>query len=140
MHKEKPLSPWVYIIIGGIIAGFSWFIRIATQTAHPEAMKLFTFIGGLFFFIGLLKLGWKKFKESRAGKKEEAFATKLSGLPENLQQNRWVQEQNERMKINPTYKNQNSNNKTPAIILCPRCESKNYSTSNYCHICGQRLK
>lgn len=27
-----------------------------------------------------------------------------------------------------------------SIIICPLCGTKNYAASNFCHICGQRLK
>lgn len=26
------------------------------------------------------------------------------------------------------------------IIRCPKCQTKHYSTSNYCHMCGTKLK
>lgn len=40
-----------------------------------------------------------------------------------------------------TRKKQNTNNtqNKKRIITCPKCQTKHYSNSNYCHLCGTKL-
>ena len=119
--------PWfVYVVIGVLVSGYAKLV----QLKNPEntAMTLFFYIGIVLALVGFGKLGIRKSvkKEEKVQKAEKvSFAHEL-----HAQQRRWEHEQ-QRAVHHPAQHN---------IIACPRCGTRHYSTSNFCHKCGARLK
>jgi len=74
------------------------------------AMKLFAYVGFGFALIGVGKIMFRWWKE-KGSLGEERFAEKLAGVAQ-----------------------------SPQVILCPKCKAKNYNTSNFCHVCGMKLR
>lgn len=95
-------------------------------TQHVEAMKLFSWIALVFIVIGLVKWRLQYKKEDSTSpslsQREKAFASRLAGVGTNEQK-----------------RVSNTTVQRPKIIACPSCHAKNYSTSNYCHMCGRKL-
>lgn len=114
-REKKPLSPWVYIAIGVLVAGYSFFIKKTSSVANQTAMSLFMYVGFLFLVIGLIRLVVVTLRTTPAGKKEEAFAQQLAGV---------------QPRVDPQARR---------IIVCHKCGTKNYSTSHFCHMCGELI-
>ncbi|MBN1274846.1 zinc ribbon domain-containing protein [Candidatus Woesearchaeota archaeon] len=119
--------PWsAYVAIG---AGMSIYAKII-QSKNPDAtvMALFFWLGIVMAVIGAGKylLGKQGKEASRTEHEEQQSYTKQL----NEQRLRWQQEQR-RQQGNPAQHN---------VVACPRCGTKHYSTSNFCHKCGARLK
>lgn len=120
------IPPLAYIIIG---AGISIYAKIV-QSTNPEyeAMTLFFYIGIIFVVVGVGKfLLNQKNKEASIQEKqvEKSYQQQI-----NKQQQAWQQKMN-------------MHNQTPAqhnIIACPRCNTRNYSSSNFCYSCGSQLR
>lgn len=112
VKKRSSLSEWALLIPGLLFTIISQVLLLTNTTQYPSAMKLFFYIGLLFIAIG----GFKLFRKSRLGADENNFASKLA-----------------QPKTQPATKTQ------PHIIACSRCGAKNYSSSNFCHMCGKKL-
>lgn len=166
MARRKRLSFWVFLIAGILIAGYSWIVRASLDTANEEAMTFLSFfyVGLVFIVIGLLKLLFKR--SSSAGKGEKQFAERLGGVDKiDKTEAELLKEKREKLKANSGdhFGNVKSRKKSgsqgdgsqqqqaqeqsprqdsqqPHIIFCPNCGAKNYSTSNFCHMCGNSLK
>lgn len=131
----------------------SKILLLRDDTLHTSAMKLFSWIGILFVLIGLVKL-FIKLNKNGFFKAEQRVAEKLSGselvsssLEERNKARKLEQQQLERQRLDQQRKGRLKNNQNlaeqdrkPSIVICPVCKTRNYSTSNFCHICGQRLK
>ncbi|MFP4523262.1 MAG: hypothetical protein ACOCQQ_00865 [Candidatus Nanoarchaeia archaeon] len=114
VKERSSLSEWAFLIPGTLFVVISQLLLLTKATSHPSAMKLFFYIGLLFMVIG----GFKLFRKSRLGADEERFALKLA-QPKTQQKNKVTTQ--------------------PHIISCSRCLAKNYSSSNFCHMCGKKL-
>lgn len=114
MQGRSSIHFGVFLVAGLLVTSISLVTLNQGTAASPEAMQLFAGIGGLFFLIGLAKFIAKKIKDISAGEKE--LENKIAGI--NMQR--------------PQAKK--------VVISCPRCGAKNYSTSNFCHMCGLRLQ
>lgn len=114
-RKNKPINPIVFIVLGLAVASYAIFISIIAKGVNKGNMYLFASIGGLFFLTGLIRLLKNTSSNSSIKKEELEIAKKMTG-------------------VKPTVKNERT------IIVCPKCNTKNYSTSNFCHMCGARLK
>jgi len=119
--------PWfVYVVVGVLVSGYAKLVQV--KNPGNTAMTLFFYIGIVLVLVGFGKLGIRKTvkKEEKEQRVEKAsFARELSD-----QQRRWEREQ-QRSLYHPAQHN---------IIVCPRCGTKHYATSNFCHKCGARLK
>jgi len=115
----------VYIIIGGVMAFFSNFVY---QKTNKTSLLLFFYFGLLFIAIGFFKI-------------VKNFMLK-DGAPKNDKKNmnpRIAAMLNKDLgSINMSQKQSISQSQN--IIACPRCGTKHYSTSNFCHKCGYPLK
>jgi hypothetical protein len=124
VEKRTPLSYWAFLIPGLFIVLVSALSLIFNSTNNP-AMKLFLYIGILFLIIGIIKFLVKNYNKGALAKSEEKFASRLSGMPQkNL--------------ISSSSLNEKFN-KSPVVLTCSRCGAKNYSSSNFCHMCGKKL-
>ena len=109
------------------------------NTQHPEAMQLFLWIGLLFVLIGVIKLVIAIKKKTSVA--EEKIAEKLAGpeaslsAPEARDKARRAEQQRMRRQ-----EMKEEGSQKPVIITCPACKTKNYSSSNFCHMCGQKLR
>lgn len=132
--KNKPLDPKVHFIVGILISSFSAYILLFTSIEDKSVMKLFLYIGLGFIALAFIKKGITYIKTGGLKKDEENIATKISGVPQSANQQEEYQKQLRRQK-----QMQSTQNK-PSIVACQLCATKNYSTSNYCHMCGYKLK
>jgi len=137
--KQKPIHYLVFLIIGGVMATISKIILLQKNSEHEAAMNLFFYIGIIFLITGLIKLLVKKYKEGSFSKTETKIAENLAGQDaivlgkDSRTRARYEQRIQERKIVNQ------GKNEKPQIITCPVCKTKNYSTSNYCHMCGAKL-
>ncbi|MBD3209040.1 zinc ribbon domain-containing protein [Candidatus Woesearchaeota archaeon] len=119
-HIPIPSIAWV--IVGAAIAIFAKY----TQLKDPDStfMLLFFYLGIIITVFGLGKVVVKQFvsKEQQTMKGEERRYDKQL-----RQQEHAMQEQHQ----HPARHN---------IISCPKCGTRHYTTSNFCHKCGARLK
>jgi hypothetical protein len=137
--KQKPIHYAVYLVIGLIMATLSKIILIQGKTDHVPAMQLFFYIGLGFTAIGLIKFLIQYYKKGGFKKAEEKIAENLAGkdaqvLGQDARTRERYEQQLQQRRINTQGRQQ------PQIIRCPVCGAKNYSTSNYCHMCGAKLK
>lgn len=129
MEGRRPIHYGIFLAVGVIMAGMSGFSLMFSQGANHAAMQLFLGIGLLFLLMGVIKFIIKKV--SQVSDNEEKFRKKLSGVGE-------INREERKMSRNAKQKNPPA---TPNnIISCPRCQARNYGSSNYCHMCGLRLK
>lgn len=115
--KTKPINPILFLILGGGIFAYAIFISIISNGKNNNILYLFAGIGALFFIVGLVRFLKNKSEFGDSLKKEEAAIT------------------NNFIGVKPKV---DSNLKR--IVICKQCSTKNYSTSNFCHMCGARLK
>ncbi|MGM5480851.1 MAG: hypothetical protein ACQESE_00405 [Nanobdellota archaeon] len=156
MVRRKPIPAWIFFFIGILISGYSWFVKNRTETANAEAMQLFIYIGLGFIAIGVLKLLFLYIKKA-ISPKEKKLAERLGGVDEIDKDEAALREEKRQRLLEKRKKQsqtasraqgsannhgspQNTAQSTPRIILCPQCQTKNYNTSNYCHMCGYQLK
>lgn len=140
MVRNRPISGWILIVVGVLISSYSQIVIRTVENVQVLAMQLFTYIGLLLLFVGVVKVIYKSFKEGflrNILKKEKQIAEKLSGIDE-------IEHSKRNFKVNASssYNNssQNHNSNNPNIIFCQSCGAKSYSTSNFCHVCGSRLQ
>ena len=108
---------WAYLIIG---AGMSWYARFVGNRLVQSAggstqillMKLFFWIGIVFLFVGIGKIGMKHFV--RKADPGESAMSSTQGV----------------------YKG----TKRPNVVGCPFCRGQTYGHARFCHRCGGRLK
>jgi len=129
MEGRRPIHYGIFLAVGLIIAGMSGFSLMYSKESNQAAMQLFFGIGLLFLIIGIIKFIVKKV--SQVSDNEEKFKKELSGINEINREER---------KIKREIKQKNPSASPNTIITCPRCNARNYNISNYCHMCGLRLK
>lgn len=117
------ISGPVWLIIGIVMAGFSWFVERTTQ----KSMLFFIIVAGIFVFVGIVKIIWS------AGKSKKPKQQK-----ENKEQQ--IRMQNMQQQNPEQYPERPNMIQKDRIIVCPNCGAKHYSHSNFCHMCGARLK
>ena len=121
--SKTPLPWFAFVIVGVLISGYAKFV----QWRNPEssAMTLFFYIGlaiGL-FGLGKYALNKKMGQENKQVKQEQKrYAHQLE-----RQKQQWQQQRQQ-----PPAQH--------SIIHCPKCGTKHYAASNFCHKCGSRLK
>ncbi|MBN1175397.1 zinc ribbon domain-containing protein [Candidatus Woesearchaeota archaeon] len=115
-RPKRPINPIVFIVLGLAIALYALFITWTVPDTNKDLMYVFAAIGFLFFVVGLIKHLMSKDKPSLK-KEEEQVANQFTNI---------------------SVTNPPVGEKT--IILCSKCRSRNYSTSNFCHMCGARLR
>jgi ABC-type transport system involved in cytochrome bd biosynthesis fused ATPase/permease subunit len=153
VEKRTPLSEWAFLIPGGLIVLITSILLIGKLSEHPNAMKLFLYIGILFVGIGVFKFLKKNYNKDKLKNSEEKFASQLAGFPQ--QKNNYERNKNTTHNKKNEYINQNKiaknisqekkvniseQNTAPKVIACTRCGAKNYSSSNFCHMCGKKLE
>ena len=135
--KEKPIHYAVFVVIGVVMFGLSKVVLMKGTTEHSSAMNLFMYLGLVALGIGLIKFLISFYKKGGFAKAEKSMAESLAGKDasamgrDSRQRARYEQEIERRKQPSA---------KTPSVIVCPVCKTKNYSSSNYCHMCGQKLK
>lgn len=123
---KRPI-PWqAYLIIGIFMSAYSKFVEVKNENS---SVAIFFYVGLGFILYGLGKVAFKKFanKESKAIKQEQQRFQQTMQNQHN---------QNNRAHHNQVHNNQNQK----TIIACPRCQARHYSSSNFCHKCGARLR
>jgi hypothetical protein len=139
---RKPLHYSIYLVVGIIFSTVSKIVLLQNKTEHESAMTLFFYIGLGFILVGIIKLLLMKKRQGFFDKTERAFAEHLAG-PEGAILGRDSRERaryEQSIQNNYLERNKAKHLGKPSIISCPVCGSKNYSTSNYCHMCGAKLK
>lgn len=122
-RPSSPINPLVLIGIGLAVIIYSLFISFTVPDGNKDAMFVFTGIGFLFFIFGI----FRHLKNNKKDPKKNSFQREEKEL---INQ---INNQN-------NYNNYNNNKNVQTVILCPKCRTKNYSTSNFCHMCGWRLR
>ena len=112
--KGDSIPPLAWVIIGVIMAGYAW---LTLHKTNNESMNLFIYIGILFVILGVIKylLSLRKKPSKKTSSHHEAHQVHHPAQ---------------------THQQHHIHHK---IIICPVCGAKNYSTSNYCHMCGAKL-
>jgi len=105
----------VYLILGLIVTGLSWFIDSKTESSFA----LFFYIGLVFLAVGVFKTIVKIIIPKQD---EQPFAQK----PQQQTQQK-IQQQPQQ--------NNNSN-----LKYCPRCRVQVSLSNNFCYNCGTRLR
>ena len=118
MVRRTPLHYGIFLVAGVLIV----IVALLTlrTTENPEAMQLFAGIGGLFILIGVVKFLVKKMTDVKQGEKQ--LENRMAGGM---------------LEPTPAPK---PKREAKEILTCARCQAKNYSTSNFCHMCGLRLR
>lgn len=139
----KPLDPSLHLIVGILVFSVSAYTLLFTQTPNPAAMKLFMFVGLGFIGLAAIKYLIRYMKSGSLKKSEQKLATKLSGINDiesdyhtQLRRQQQLQQNNNPNQKHPIQANHNQ----ARIIACPLCQTRNYSTSYYCHMCGYKLR
>ncbi len=133
---SRPLDPKVHFIVGILIAGFSAYTLLFTTVPNTAVMKLFLYIGLGFIALAFIKLGIRYVKSGKMSKDEEKIATKISGVPQSNTEKSNEEYQRQMQRQAQLQQKQSQ----PSITGCKLCGTRNYATSNYCHMCGYKLK
>ncbi|MBU0667032.1 MAG: zinc-ribbon domain-containing protein [Nanoarchaeota archaeon] len=112
-----------YIIVGIIISVYSKLM--VSKTGKDPFLDIFFYIGAFFVFVGVVKIIFARSKKEKPINKFDS----LQSMPLKKQTT-----PKQTTPIKPTQ--QTSQN----VLFCPRCGAKHYSTSNFCHLCGSRLR
>ncbi|PIN80221.1 hypothetical protein COV13_03960 [Candidatus Woesearchaeota archaeon CG10_big_fil_rev_8_21_14_0_10_32_9] len=127
------LSGWVFLIIGAVVSVYSTYVQ---SKIDSPGLTLFFWVGIAMIGIGVFKLalafvfGNKSKKDVTSNNLNDKIANSL-GFGKDLPKMDAEKLQRERDLIL---------NRTKSIIICPNCSTKHYSNSNFCHMCGTRLK
>jgi len=122
------INGFVYIIIGGAIAFFSNLIYNKTGTG---SILLFFYVGLLFIAVGFFKvvssliLGKKEKEPSKIGERTNSVLANMI---------------NKDMAAVDIARRSKGAPPANSIVSCPRCGTRHYATSNFCHKCGMRLR
>jgi len=127
-RPKHPLNPVILIVLGLAISLYSLFITWTVPDTNKNIMYVFTAIGALFFIVGLIR--HLKSRNKSLVTEEREVATRLTNVSVTKSSVNKLQ----------TNSQTDSQRQQKTIILCPKCRSRNYSTSNYCHMCGMRLR
>lgn len=146
------IPSWMYIGVGLIVSGMSGYIyKFVPKNGQPNnAMALFFFVGLIFLVIGIIKLilnrmdkkqHQKNLKELHSRMQQQKNPNHQSKIIHN-NLNRQNQQHNHQHNIhqNSGHQHQSSNNRNFTIIRCSRCNTRNYTHSNFCHMCGNKLR
>lgn len=128
------ISGWVFMIMGAAMALFSRYI----QNKGGQGMALFFWVGVIVIGIGVFKIALHFILRSEK-EKEENVKKKYTNPLQKLGLNKDLEgvegDGLEREKQQAMRKIQET-----SILICPACGTKHYSNSNFCHMCGTRLK
>ena len=75
------IHPYAYLIIGAVVAGYSKFVEYRNEESY---LTPFFWIGLVFLFIGLMKLGLRKLNKENK-KKDETFQKQYKQVDEQFQ-------------------------------------------------------
>jgi hypothetical protein len=101
----------VYVILGIAMA---WFARYVDTRTQNQGMTLFFYAGIVLIAIGVFKIIIKYVTKDETPEKETIISEEEKKIRETIEKRR--------------------------IIMCKMCGTRHYSTSNYCHMCGTKLK
>ena len=119
-QKSQPLPYWIFLVAGGLIAGYAGFI-VLQGAENANAMNLFLYIGLAFILVGLIKL---------------IFAlTSKKSLTDEITQIPQINKQEQ--KINKYYNNPNTQQQ---FIYCSKCGARSFASATFCSRCGARLR
>lgn len=110
MAGRSSIHYGVFLVAGLLVTSISLVTLSQGTAVSEEAMQIFAGIGAIFLAIGVGKFVVKKIRDIK--KNEKQLENKIAGVK--IQQK--------------------------TVISCPRCGTSNYSTSNFCHMCGARLQ
>lgn len=131
------ISGWIFLAIGAAVSLFSNYVR----KRGGEGLALFFWAGLIMIGIGVFKIavGYitkgtksKLYGEEPEKKKKFIDSVKL-GFNKDLDVVNGRDAESEKQKAINTIQ-------STSIIVCPVCGTKHYSNSNFCHMCGTRLK
>jgi hypothetical protein len=127
------ISGWIFMAIGAGVTLFSSYV----QKRGGEGMALFFWAGIVMIGIGVFKIAYYFITRENTTKEEKKEMGNLGsnfkfGLNKDLDN---ITKDAAREKQDAINKIQQTN-----IIVCPVCGTKHYSNSNFCHMCGTRLK
>ena len=129
------ISGWIFVAIGSIVSLFSNYVR----NRGGGGMALFFWVGIGMIGVGIFKLaaGYilneKKTKEETERIRQKNFSKIKFGFNKDLEEVNGKEVEQEKQKA------MNKINDM-GIIVCQICGTKHYSNSNFCHMCGSRLK
>jgi hypothetical protein len=157
----------VGLVVGGVSA---YMYKFVPKDGQPNnAMAFFFFVGMIFILIGIVKVFFRRVDTIEDARFEQTISqTSRNRVEEhvkrmhqtNMQAPRQQQDTHPSQqtaqhstqhqahhsnyaKSHPYHGIQSTTQQRPAqptIIQCKKCGSKNHSTSNYCHVCGNRLR
>lgn len=124
------ISGYVFMAVGAAVSLFSRYI----QKKGGEGLQLFFWAGIIMIGIGVFKIVVAFImKEKKSEEKKENSEGRFFGLNKDL----------EDVAAEKLMKEKNAaaaNIQMNSIIVCRTCGTKHYSNSNFCHICGTKLK
>lgn len=125
----------VYVILGILMAAYSRFIQNKVQ---KPSMSLFFWVGIGFLVYGVFRLLIQYvFSDKSASKKN--ISSSNPALDRLKREKEMLMNKNN-TNNNSTNSNTSQDSSSKEIVACPRCKTKHYSNSNFCHMCGFSLK
>jgi hypothetical protein len=126
------ISGWIFMAIGAIVALFSRYI----QKKGGDGLGLFFWAGVVMIGIGVFKIAArfmlreKKAEQEKENQEKGQFKFGFNKDLEAVDSNELLREKAKAVK---SMEEMN-------ILVCPNCGTKHYSNSNYCHMCGRKLR
>ena len=115
------ISPWAWLIIGLAMSLFSMFVQ---SKAEDSKLILFLVAGIVFVIIGIFKLVMRFITKEEKGTPPMGQAQSQPEDFDQLMRKKMIEQQLQ----------------AKSILACPRCGTRHYNTSNFCHLCGTKLK
>ena len=126
------LNGIVYIVVGAILAGFSYYTTSVNEKLDTQKFLLFIWIGYVFIGIGVIKIISKILSRPKKPKlaKENFHHHKPVQQNDSVQQNNALQQQTQHAEQQQT---------NQMIKFCSKCGSAVRHFDNFCYKCGSRM-
>lgn len=129
------ISGWIFMAIG---AGVSLFSRYV-QKRGGEGMAIFFWVGVAMIGIGIFKVAVGFILKDEKKKAEEEEQKKSRNPFQRFGLNKDLEKVDSK-KIEIERQQAMNKVQQTSIVNCPTCGTRHYSNSNFCHMCGSRLR
>ncbi|MFA6072964.1 MAG: hypothetical protein WC758_02545 [Candidatus Woesearchaeota archaeon] len=129
------ISGWIFMAVGAAVSLFSRYV----QKRGGDGLGLFFWVGVIMIGIGVFKIITKFILRDNNKLKEEKDKKKFDNPLQRFGLNKDLQGVNSGNALQEQQKVA-SEIQAKSILVCNKCGTKHYSTSNFCHICGSKLR
>lgn len=128
----------IYLIVGAILVGFSYYITSVNENLDVQKFLLFIWIGYVFIGIGVIKMIFKIMSRPKKPKlAKENFHHYNQSQHNNPTQQNDISQQHKQQTQKSQHSSQQQSNQL--IKFCSGCGSAVRHFDNFCYKCGSRM-